>query len=303
MKRSIPTLLLLIACLAPAISARADENLAFYGLKGYLFSFSPLVVDGGHAQAGIMFSPYKDNSLNCREGHIWAAPISFVMGDGDWWEAGIATHWEFYENTDAYFDGQDVDTSRSAMGDIFIGGKIRLLGQDQDQFPDQDRGQGIDLSLMPYVLLPTGERDRGIADLYRFVQTDEDHPAWGLNLLLGRRFDQLVLNLNIGLNYMETDDPDKDEMVRFVALAAEYQVKETLTAYLEFVDIENKDEFNCADCSPCYDPDAGDDIREIGVGMDWLKNFWGFKLHLGIGLTDTSPDWRVVALVNRNLFR
>lgn len=145
----------LVWCLALAMPARADENLALYGLKGWLYTFSPLVVDGAHLQAGATYSTHENNSLNCREGHIWAMPVSLVYGDGDWWEAGAAVHWEYYKNTDAYYDGTDVDRDRSALGDVFLGGKVRLLGQDRE-----GAWNAVDLSLMPYVLLPTGERER-----------------------------------------------------------------------------------------------------------------------------------------------
>ncbi|GBC61611.1 hypothetical protein DENIS_2573 [Desulfonema ishimotonii] len=284
------TLLAVCLTLGRSGPVSADENLALYGLKGYAYSWSPLVVDGLHLQAGAMYSPYENNSLNCREGYIWAFPISLTYGDGNWWEVAAATHFEYWRNNNA---SPDYDADESGFGDLFLGGKVRLLGQ--------DRGNLLDLALMPYLLLPTGNRDKGITDLYRFIQTDEDHPGLGLNLLLGHRWDRIYLAANFGINYMDTDDEYTEDSAVFMALTLEYQLRENLTSYLEFANTENKNDFNCPECSPCFDEDNDEDIREIGVGVNWLRGLWGFKLHVGAGLTDTSPDVRVIGLINRNL--
>lgn len=102
---------------------------------------------------------------------------------------------------------------------------------------------------------------------------------------------------------MDADPDDIEDDAWFLGLTAEYHVREDLAVYAEFVNIDNKNRFNCAECSPCYDEDGDEDIREIGVGAAYLKDFWGFKLHAGVGLGDTSPDFRVVGLVNYNIFR
>lgn len=285
--------LLLISC-GPAF---ADENIALYGMKGYTYTFSPLVVDGLHAQVGAVFAENDANSLECREGEVWAFPISLTYGDGDWWEIGVATHYEYFKNTDEFFEGGDADTEEDGFGDIFVAFKAQLLGQ------DRGKGQGLDLALMPYLLFPTGDRDKGITDLYRFVQSDDDNVAAGLFLLAGRRLERFYLAANLGFNYMSTDIDYIDDEALFFGLTLEYQVRENLTSYVEFINTESKNNFTCSVCSPCFDPDISDDIRELGVGFDWLLGRWGFKLHAGIGFSDTSPDYRMIALVNYNLWR
>ena len=45
----------------------------------------------------------------------------------------VSAHFEYYRNTDSYWDGQDVDRDENGIGDLFVGGKIRALGQDRGQ--------------------------------------------------------------------------------------------------------------------------------------------------------------------------
>jgi hypothetical protein len=269
-----------------AAPAGADENLNLYGGKGYLYTLSPGVVDGWHAQAGLMYSLFHKNNLTCRDGYIWTMPLSLTYGDGDWWEVAAGTHYESWENT-------DFDDGESGLGDLHIGGKLRLAGQ--------DRGQPLNVSLHPYFRIPTGNRDKGIGDLHRWSQSDGGDVGAGLDLLLGRRWGRFAASLQLGVNALDADDPFVDDTAVYAGLAAEYQLAESLLAYLELFTTENKNSFTCEVCSPCYDPDITDDIRELGAGVTWLKGLWGLKLHVGTGLTETSPDLRVTALINRNL--
>lgn len=267
-------------------SAAADENLNLYGGKGCLYTLSPLAADGLHLQVGAMYSLFHKNNLECRDGYIWAFPLSLTYGDGDWWEVSAGTHYESWENT-------DFDEGESGIGDLHVGGKFRILGR--------DRGNLLDFSIHPYLLIPTGDRDKSVADLHRWVQSDDNDVGAGLDLLLGRRWDRWYASLQLGINLLDTDDPYVDDTALYAGLAVEYQITESLLAYLEFFDTENKNSFTCEDCSPCYDPDITDDIRELGGGIAWLKGLWGFKVHIGTGMTETSPDVRITALINRNL--
>jgi hypothetical protein len=122
--------------------------------------------------------------------------------------------------------------------------------------------------------------------------------SYGINLLTGKRWERFYLSANLGINYVDTDVTYSKTSSLFLGLALEYQISESLNSYIEFVNIENKNDY---DCSPCYDKTADEDRREIGLGIVWLKNYWGFKLHTGVGLTDTAPDLRVIGLVNLNL--
>jgi hypothetical protein len=266
----------------------ADENLHLYGGKGYHFMLSPLVANGLHAQTGALYGSYHENNLECRDGYIWALPFSLTYGDGDWWEASVATHLERWKNT-------DFDHTESGLGDLYLGAKFRVLGQ--------DRGGPLDLAMNPYLLIPTGDRDQEIADLYRWVQTDDGKPAWGLDLLLGRRWDRFYASVQLGVNVLDTDDEFVDDTALYYGIAAEYQLTESLLAYLEFFSTQNKNSFTCEVCSPCYDPKIGRDIRELGGGVAWLRGPWGFKAHLGTGFTETSPDVRVSVLINRGFGR
>lgn len=268
-----------------AVPAGADENLNLYGGKGYLYTLSPLTVDGWHVQAGAMYSLFHKNNLDCRDGYIWAMPLSLTYGDGDRWEVAAGTHYESWENT-------DFDEGESGLGDLHVGGKFRAMGQ--------DRGQPLDLSVHPYLRIPTGNRDKGIGDLHNWSQSDDGDAGAGLDLLLGRRWNRLYASLQLGVNVLDTGDPFVDDTAFYAGLAAEYQLTESLLAYVEFFNTENKNSFACEACSPCYDPDITDDIRELGGGVVWLKGLWGLKLHVGTGLTETSPDVRVSALINRN---
>ncbi|QTA88847.1 DUF5777 family beta-barrel protein [Desulfonema magnum] len=286
--------LVIIAILSLPSTVMADENLALYGLKGYAYTYSPLVVDGLHLQTGVMYSSFhgdnlfRDDNLNCRDGNIWAVPLSLTYGDGDWWEVSAATHWERWENT-------DFDVNENGIGDVFLGGKVRILRQDKGSF--------VDVSVMPYALISTGDRDKSVGDLYRYSASDEDDPSYGGNLLLGKRWDRFYLTGNVGLHYVDTDeddneDEDADNTTLFIGLTAEYQVSETVTTYAEFINKEHSNTTVYPESSPCYDEDSDEDIRELGIGVAWLKDQWGFKIHAGAGLTPTSPDVRVAALIN-----
>ncbi len=165
----------------------------------------------------------------------------------------------------------------------------------------QTRKVPLDLSLMPYLLFPTGNRDKSIGDIYLYNPTDESDATYGINLLLGRRHRNFYFTANIGYSHMESDLDYIENDTAFFGLAAEYQISERWTTYLEFLNNEHKSRFQYPEISPCYDEDAGDDIREIGLGVVKLYKKWGFKIHLGAGLTPTSPDFRVIGLVNYNL--
>lgn len=258
------------------ISAMADESLALYGLKGYAYTFSPLPSKGFYAQTGAMYSVFN-NGLENGDGHTFAVPISITYGNGEWWEVSGASHYESWENS-------DIDIDEKGMGDLFVGGKIRLL----KNLPD--------ISLMPYVLIPTGNRDKGIGDLYYLNPSPDDDVSYGLNLLIGGQINKVYLAANIGINYADTDREWLDTTSMFFGLAAEYQISETWMTYLEFINTGNK---NNIDCDTCIDKNADEDLREIGAGLVWLKDKWGFKVHAGAGLTDTSPDFRVMGLVNK----
>ncbi len=290
-KRSMARFLPILAAalwIFAAAPAGADENLNLYGGKGYLYTLSPLTADGWHAQTGAMYGLFHKNNLDCRDGYVWALPISLTYGDGDWWEVAVGTHYESWENT-------DFDEGESGLGDLHVGGKLRLTGR--------DRGHPLDFSVHPYLRISTGNRDRdaGVGDLHNWSQSEGDEPGMGLDLLFGRRWNRFYASLQLGINVLDTDDPFVDDAALYAGAAAEYQLTESLLAYVEFFNTENKNSFTCEACSPCYDPDITDDVREIGGGVTWLKGRWGFKLHVGTGLTETSPDLRVAALINRNL--
>jgi len=287
-KKPIPLAIcaLIAALLCQSDPCPAEENLALYPMKGYAYTYSPLPADGLHAQIALMYSSFQVNNLKCRDGYVWALPFGATWGDGDWLEVTAASHWEKWENT-------DYDVNESGLGDIFVGGKARLLGQDRDQV--------LDLALMPYLLFPTGNRDKGIGDLFHYNPSAEDDVIFGLNLLLGRRWDRLYAGLNLGINYMDNGEPYIQNRALLLGLFAEYQFREDLMAYVEFIDTENRNTFSCATCTGCYDEDIDQDIREIGAGLTYLLGKWGFKLHLGAGLTATSPDFRAILMINRQL--
>ncbi len=286
-------LMLAVSMFFTATAAKGDENLALYGLKGYAYTYSPLPSNGFNAQTGVMYSRYRDK-IHTREGYIWVFPLSLTYGDGDWWEVSAATHYELWENTDPFWDDEtnwynnsNPDVDRKDIGDVFIGGKARLLGH--------DRGYPLDLSVMPYVLLPTGNHAESIGDLFLFNPTDEDDYSYGLNLLLGRRLNRVYLSANIGINHVDSDLEYIEKTTFFTGLAAEYHITESLMAYAEFYNNENK---NRREYPYIEFGDTGDDMREIGAGIVGLKNKWGFKLHAATGLSDTTPDFRIVCLVN-----
>ncbi len=104
-------------------SAMADESLALYGMKGYAYTYSPLPSNGFHIQTGGIYSRF-DEKIEERDGHIWAIPVSFTYGNGEWWEISAATHWESWENT-------NYDVNENGTGDIFLGMKFRFLGSEK----------------------------------------------------------------------------------------------------------------------------------------------------------------------------
>ncbi len=263
----------------------ADEMISLYGMKGYAYTWSPLPADGFHLQTGAMYSIFHQNNLECRDGYIWVVPLSLTYGDGNFWEVSAGTQWEYWKNT-------DFDVDETGIGDIFLGGKVRVLGQ--------EKGMPLDVSLMPYVLIPTGDRDKSIGDLYNYNPTGDDEYSYGINLLLGRRWDRFYLAANIGLNHVDSDHDYIDEDTFFLGLTMEYHISETLISYVEFINNENKNHYNYPEGTLCYDSDVGEDIREIGAGIGWMKDEWGIKLHAGAGMTETSPDLRVIALINRS---
>ena len=294
LKYIFPALIVLLISLP--LTAGADENLSLYGLKGYGHTYSPLPADGLHLQAGGMYSSFGSGKLNCREGNVLAVPISLTVGDGKWWSLAAATHWERWENTheywdDKYLNGKKVDTEKDGTGDIFLGGKLYLLSQ--------ERGMPLDLSIMPYMLISGGNRDKSIGDLYRYSATENDDPAYGGNLLLGRQFGPLYIAGNVGISHAKNDDPDAEENTLFLGLTLEYQIAESVTSYAEIVNVEHKNISVYDESSPCYDEDSDEDIRELGLGIAWVGGQWGVKLHLGAGLTETSPDVRAALLINR----
>jgi hypothetical protein len=283
MKSTKPLLCLVVIILAatffPPASVIADESLALYGPKGYAYTFSPLPADGFYVQVGGMYSMF-DGKLEDRDGYIVAVPVSLTYGDGNIWEFALSSHWEYWENT-------DLDMDERGIGDVFASGKFRLLGA--------ENGMPLDLSLMPYILVPTGSRDKGIGDLYNFNPSPDDDFSYGLNLLLGGQLKRFYISANMGINFADTGITWIESSSFIVGLAGEYQICESLTSYVEFINIENKLDF---DCDPCADTYSEDDIREIGAGLVWIYNKWGFKLHAGTGFTDTSPNFRGLGLIN-----
>jgi len=262
-------------------SAIADESLAIYGLRGYAYTYSPLPSNGFHFQTGGIYSRF-DEKIEKRDGHIWAVPVSFTYGNGEWWEIAAATHWESWENTNH-------DVNESGIGDIFVGTKFRFLGS--------EKRTPLALSLMPYVLIPTGNRDKSIGDLYGYNPSTDDDFSYGVNLLLGKQWGRFYLAGNIGVNYVDTDLTGIEKDGVFLGLALEYQVSETFMVYAEFVNTENKLEI---ECDPCITENTEDDLREIGAGLVWLYGKWGLKIHGGTGLTDTTPNIRGIGLINLN---
>jgi len=280
LKKIIPAI---VAALLLTVSfANADETLALYGMKGYAYVWSPMISQGGYVQAGAVYSLFKGS--DGMDGNTWAVPVSFTYGNGKWWEVSAATHWERWENT-------DVSVNDSGVGDVFVGGKLLLIGA--------EKNAPLDLSLMPYILIPTGSRDKSVGDLYQFNPSIKDDESYGLNLLLGKRWERFYISANLGINYMNSDVSYIKSSSLFAGLALEYQLAENLTTYVEFFNVGNKNDFGCG---ICYDKNADQDIRQLGLGVVWLKDLWGFKLHGGFGLSDTSPDFRIIALVNRNVF-
>ncbi len=287
----------IIISLAPA--ANGDEMLSLYGLKGYAYTYSPLPADGFHLQTGVMYSLFKtgnvfhDDNLNCRDGYVWVAPVSLTYGDGNLWEVSVATHWEYWENT-------DFDLNEHGVGNLFLGGKVHLISQ--------EKKMPLDISLMPYIVFPTGDQDKSIGDLYRYSPSDDDEISYGANLLIGRRWKRFYLTGNIGVNYM---DSDSDSDTLSYGMAVEYQISESLNSYAEFFNSEHRnttiypkesecdtEDLVCLNRSKCYDENSTEDISELGIGIVWLKGRFGIKLHTGFGMRATSPDIRGIALFN-----
>jgi hypothetical protein len=278
--RKFPAILAVILTFVCVHEARADEALSIYGLKGYGFVLSPGISNGAHVQGSVMYSRY-DNKIKNRDGYVTAAPVSLTYGSAGLWEVAVAADWEYWENT-------DFDETESGLGDVFAGGKVRLLGRNK-----QDP---LDLSLMPYVLIPGGNHDKSIGDLYNFNPSTDDDLSYGANLLLGKRFGRFYLAGNLGINYLDTDLEYLKDNAVFAGAALEYHISETLMAYAEYVSTENK---NDLECDPCFDRDVNDDMSELGAGLVWIKQRWGFRVHGGTGLTETTPNVRLLASVNR----
>jgi hypothetical protein len=278
--KKILTGMAVILTLVCVFEAHGDEALSIYGLKGYGFVLSPDISNGAHLQASVMHSRFNDKIKN-RDGYVTAAPLSLTYGSDKLWEVAIAADWEDWKNT-------EFDESESGLGDVFAGGKVRLLGR--------NKKDPLDLSVMPYVLIPGGNHDKSIGDLYNFnPSTDEDY-SYGVNLLLGKQLGRFYLAGNLGINYLDTNlDYLKDNAV-FAGAAVEYQISESLMAYAEYFGTENK---NDLECNPCFDKDVNDDMSELGAGLVWIKQRWGYRVHAGTGLTDTTPNIRLLASVNR----
>ncbi|MDM8525896.1 hypothetical protein QUF80_21185, partial [Desulfococcaceae bacterium HSG8] len=151
---------------------------------------------------------------------------------------------------------------------------------------------------MGYALI-AGDREKAIGDLYLYNPTDEDDNSYGGNLLIGRQMGRVYLSANVGMNYADTDADYIEDQTLFWGLTFEYQMTESLTSYIEFINNENKNRENYPSASPCYDEDTDEDIREVGFGITGIKGAWGIKLHAGAGLTSTSPDFRFMTSVNR----
>lgn len=260
--------------------AQGDESLSLYGLKGYGLVFSPDVSNGVNLQASVMHSRFE-NKIEDRDGYITATPLSFTYGSKGLWEVAVAADWEKWKNTDFH-------VSEEGLGDVFIGGKARLLGREKN-FP-------LDLSLMPYVLIPGGNHDKSIGDIYNFNPSVDEDFSYGLNLLLGRQLGRFYLAGNLGINFLDTDLSYLKSNALFAGFAMEYHISESVMAYAEFFNTENKNDLHC---DPCYSSDENDDMRELGAGLVWIRQRWGFRVHAGTGLTDTTPNVRLLASLNR----
>ena len=279
--------LILLSCLVfcffiwMPLHTSADESLGIYGLKGYAYTYSPIPVNGLYVQSGFLSSQFNDKYEN-GDGSVNVVPLSFTYGDGRLWELAVATHYEMWENT-------DLDVDENGIGDVFVGMKLRALGLQKD-FP-------FDLTLEPYALIATGNRDVGIGDIYYFNPSDEDDNSFGLNILIGKQLARVYLSVNLGVNHVSTDLYWIDDLSLLVGAAAEYQISETLTSYVEFLHSENKINLSC---DSCQEVAIDEDYQFLGAGIVWIKNKWGIKLHLGTGLTDLSPSFQGMALLNRN---
>ncbi|MEW6079642.1 MAG: transporter [Thermodesulfobacteriota bacterium] len=278
--RKILAALAVVLSFACIHDARADESLSIYGLKGYGFVISPEVSTGTHVQGSVLYSRFNGKIEN-RDGYVVATPLSLTHGSDGLWEVAVATDWESWENT-------DFDESESGLGDVFAGGKVRLLGR--------NKKDPLDLSLMPYILIPGGNHDKSIGDLYNFNPSPEDDFSYGANLLLGKRVGRFYLTGNLGINYLDTDLDYLEDNAVFAGVALEYHISESLMAYAEYFGTENK---NDLECDPCFDKDVNDDMSELGAGLVYIRQRWGFRVHGGTGLTDTTPNFRLLASINR----
>ena len=287
-KRLVLTLIIVGFCTMPAwgqtmqpygVMASGGEMQAIYGMKGYAYTYSPLPINGYHFQTGAMYSKF-DGKIENRDGDIWVVPFGFSFGDGKGWEMGVAGHWEKWDNSDQ-------DASEKGLGDVFIGAKVRLMAM-EDQKP-------FDLSVLPYVMIPTGNHDKWIGDLYMYNPTDNDDYSLGGYLLIGRRWDQLYLSGSVGYNHIDTDMEYIENNTFSYSVTVEYLLSQSWNSYIEFFNNENK---NLLECEYC-EGNVTDDMREIGAGLLWMKDEWGIKMHIGTGLTDTSPNIRFMGLINR----
>lgn len=276
-RRLIALSLFIMIC--PA-GVHADETLALYGLKGYAYTWSPLPVEGLHLQTGGMYAIYHERNVDERDGYIWTFPLSVTYGNGSVWEVAAASHMEYWKNT-------DYDVDESGFGDLFLGGKFRFL--------NAEKGHFADMAVTPYWLIATGDREKSIGDFYLFNPTDEDDITYGINLTAGRLWRRFYGALNIGWNHIDSDLGYIKNDTLLLGAALEYHVSETINTYMELIYNENKNQYICGTC----DEDANEDFTEIGIGAVGIKGRWGLKVHIGAGLTPTTPDVRLLTLINR----
>ncbi|PIE71574.1 MAG: hypothetical protein CSA22_01740 [Deltaproteobacteria bacterium] len=266
-----------------SMPAMAGDSIGVYGLNGYGYTGDPVPVEGVYLQIGGMISTYHENNLKCRDGHIMAVPLSISAGNGTHWQLAAATHWERWKNT-------DFDNDEDGFGDLFVGGSYQML--------HADAGHLLDLSLGAHLLVPTGDRDKAIGDLFLFNATDTDDTVAGVNLRIGKSWGDLRLTADLGANKVHAkDEALKDNSWTFGAAAA-YTVSDHLTVYTEVFNHHHRNRETPSSDSSCYDPDRKDDIREIALGAFWSQKNWGFKTQIGAGISETSPDMRVMASVN-----
>lgn len=260
------------------------EPLALYGHKGYAYTFSPLPAGGISIQSGGMYSHYEANNLKKRDGFIQVVPISLTFGNGDLWELTATTHWEYWKNT-------DYDIEAKGYGDVFFGGKLLLLSQEKEN--------PLDIAIQAFALTPSENREKSIGDLYLYNPTEEDVQSNGFHILLGKRWEKNYLVGNLGLNNTDTQKDYIKKDSNFYGITLERHLDEERMFYVEFINHENKNRLENTFCYGC-DNDVDQPIRELGMGCVRLLDTWTLKYHVGVGLTKTSPDFRLFILINYN---